>query len=154
MLSVGCKDCVHCFACVGLDGAEFCILNERHSRRDYQARVAELRAALEARASKGWRPAWFAEVPDDARASASPPSPPRDPDAPTTAARREEAASPRAVTTSASRPSPPADRIATGAARSEASESGGPSVTRAARPAVADATGRSSVLSGRRPPRG
>ena len=62
-LCVGCEDCVHCFGCVGISGAEFCILNEKLSRKDYQAKVAELRAALDRRMAGGWLPPWLEDEP-------------------------------------------------------------------------------------------
>jgi hypothetical protein len=65
-LCVGCEECVHCFACVGLAGAEFCILNEKLSRKDYQARVAELKGALERRLADGWLPPWLQDEPEPA----------------------------------------------------------------------------------------
>ena len=43
---VDCEECTHCLACVGLSGAEFCVLNERFSRREYFEMLAELRALL------------------------------------------------------------------------------------------------------------
>ncbi|HWB77572.1 MAG TPA: hypothetical protein VG755_21550 [Nannocystaceae bacterium] len=85
-LCVGCEDCVHCFGCVGISGAEFCVLNEKLSRKDYQAKVAELRAALDRRMAEGWLPPWLEDDPsaldeladfDDLDGIAAPP--PRDP---------------------------------------------------------------------------
>jgi hypothetical protein len=76
-LCVGCEDCVHCFGCVGLSGAEFCILNEKHSRKDYQARIGELRAQLERRIAQGWLPPWLEDEPAAASAPVLPePAPP------------------------------------------------------------------------------
>ncbi len=49
---------MQCFACVGLEQAEFCILNESLPRKAYFSRVAELRGALEERIAAGWRPPW------------------------------------------------------------------------------------------------
>ena len=57
-LCLDCEGCVQCFACVGLTGAEFCILNEKLPRKAYFSRVAALRAALEERVTTGWRPPW------------------------------------------------------------------------------------------------
>jgi hypothetical protein len=64
-LCIGCEQSVHCFACVALQGGEFCILNEKLSRKDYNARVAELRIALERRLATGWRPTWLRDDEDD-----------------------------------------------------------------------------------------
>jgi hypothetical protein len=66
-LCVGCAECVHCFGCVGLSGAEFCILNEKLARKDYQARIGELRTLLERRMSQGWLPPWLGDEPEPAR---------------------------------------------------------------------------------------
>ncbi len=60
-LCVGCEQCVHCFGCVALSGGEFCILNEKVGRKEYQARIAEIRVALERRLSTGWRPSWLGD---------------------------------------------------------------------------------------------
>lgn len=60
-LCVGCEQCVHCFGCVALSGGEFCILNEKVGRKEYQARIAEIRIALERRLSTGWRPSWLGD---------------------------------------------------------------------------------------------
>jgi len=169
-LSVGCEECVHCFACVGLSGAEFCVLNERYSRRDYQAKLAELKAALEPRLAEGWRPAWWRDEDDDvprevveeAESVPEPVAEPqpadedaREPDAPTGGHRAEEAVAPRALdsvrvtSAAAPRPTSPDDAHAT--------SPGGPSVTRAHRPPAAPPAAASppaSVLTGRRPQRG
>ncbi|MBC8067539.1 MAG: hypothetical protein IAG13_04325 [Deltaproteobacteria bacterium] len=75
-LCVGCEDCVHCFGCVGLSGAEFCILNEKHSRKDYQARIGELRTLLEGRIAEGWLPPWMDDEPS---AASAPPEPEPEP---------------------------------------------------------------------------
>ena len=48
ILCLACVDSSHCFACVGLSGEEFCVLNQRLSRKDYFRVVAALRAQLEA----------------------------------------------------------------------------------------------------------
>jgi len=50
---------------VGLSGGEFCILNEKLDRKDYQAKLAELRVALERRLAAGWRPGWLRDDDDD-----------------------------------------------------------------------------------------
>jgi hypothetical protein len=55
-----CEDCVQCFGCVGLSGEEFCVLNEKLSRKEYFARVKALRAELDAWVRGGWRPPWVA----------------------------------------------------------------------------------------------
>jgi hypothetical protein len=168
VLSVGCDECVHCFGCVGLANAEFCVLNEQYNRRDYQAKVAELRAILDARLSTGWRPAFLLDEAEreagDAPAAeavaevvaevvaepvAEPVAPEREPDAPTGGRRVEEAAAPRASSSDEGR------------ALTAAPEHGGPSLTRAGRPAAVrpsatptmPAPGPASVLTGRRPPR-
>ncbi|MEM6990375.1 MAG: hypothetical protein AAF721_07760 [Myxococcota bacterium] len=57
-LCVDCEDCVQCFGCVGLVGEEFCILNEKLPRKEYFARVKELRAELDLRVRQGWSPPW------------------------------------------------------------------------------------------------
>jgi len=57
-LCYGCVDSVHCFACVGLSGAEFCILNEKYPRSEYFRRVAGLREQIEHRVRAGWRVPW------------------------------------------------------------------------------------------------
>jgi len=59
VLSYECRKCIHCFGCVGLTGQEFCILNEKYSRRDYFEAVARLKAALDAKSLNGWSPPWF-----------------------------------------------------------------------------------------------
>lgn len=173
VLSVGCESCVHCFACVGLANAEFCVLNEQYSRRDYQARLAELRPVLDARMSKGWRPTFLRDDEDEPAAEHDSE---REPDAPTWGRRVEEAASPRASTheRASTGPAPAEERVhepgrslATGRPPPAPAEdtavhekSGGPSVTRAGRPAPPAGTPPepaatpASVLTGRRPPRG
>jgi len=57
-LCLDCEDCVQCFGCVGLRGEEFCILNEKHERKVYFAKVKELRAELDRRVREGWQPPW------------------------------------------------------------------------------------------------
>jgi hypothetical protein len=42
-------DCDYCFGCVGLNGAEFLILNEPYSRQDYFEITGQLRKQLAAR---------------------------------------------------------------------------------------------------------
>lgn len=68
LLCYDCEASVHCFACVGLSGEEFCVLNERLSRRDYFAKVSRLRAELDAQALAGWVAPWQDPAP------ASPPT--------------------------------------------------------------------------------
>ncbi|HET6586090.1 MAG TPA: hypothetical protein VFG69_21680 [Nannocystaceae bacterium] len=170
VLSVGCEECVHCFGCVGLAKAEFCVLNEQYSRRDYQAKVTELRAILDARLSKGWTPAFLIdegerEAVDESATSAEPEPPPREPDAPTGGNRIEEAAAPRASSSDEGRAITAGRAPRPNETRAVAAESTGPSVTRAGRPAAArpsatpttpaqaPASVPASVLTGRRPPR-
>jgi hypothetical protein len=47
VLCVDCVGCTQCFACVGLKNEEFCILNQRYSRRDYFSAVQALKRRLE-----------------------------------------------------------------------------------------------------------
>ncbi len=61
-LCYDCEGCVHCFACVGLEGEEFCVLNEKLSRREYFAKVARLKAELDVLATEGWCPPWQEEA--------------------------------------------------------------------------------------------
>lgn len=58
-LCLDCEDCVQCFACVGLVAEEFCILNEKLTRKEYFAKVKELRSELDQRVRVGWRPPWL-----------------------------------------------------------------------------------------------
>ncbi len=156
VLSVGCEECVHCFGCVGLAKGEFCVLNEPHSRRDYQTKVTELRAILDARLAKGWRPPWLVDEPsedeqadDDEVDEGSV----REPDAPTAGRHIEEGAAPRAST----RDTAPSVTTASPPTPEPTLDRGGPSVTRAGRPAPAipapAPAGTASVLTGRRPAR-
>lgn len=62
-LCLDCEECVQCFGCVGLSGEEFCILNEKLSRKEYFARVKDLRRQLELRTRAGWLPPWLDEPP-------------------------------------------------------------------------------------------
>lgn len=55
-LCIDCEECVQCFACVGLSGEEFCLLNERYSRKEYFELAGKLREALDERMATGWRP--------------------------------------------------------------------------------------------------
>jgi hypothetical protein len=47
VLCVDCIGCTQCFACVGLKNEEFCILNQRYSRKDYFPAVQALKKRLE-----------------------------------------------------------------------------------------------------------
>lgn len=47
VLCVDCTGCTQCFACVGLKNEEFCILNQRYSRKDYFPAVQALKKRLE-----------------------------------------------------------------------------------------------------------
>ncbi|MCY0988388.1 hypothetical protein OV203_14745 [Nannocystis sp. ILAH1] len=47
VLCVDCTGCTQCFACVGLKNEEFCVLNQRYSRKDYFPAVQALRRRLE-----------------------------------------------------------------------------------------------------------
>ncbi|MEE9382359.1 MAG: hypothetical protein V3V08_02980 [Nannocystaceae bacterium] len=51
-----CADCVHCLACVGIEGAEFCVLNEPYSRERYFALLKEISLEVESRVRTGWYP--------------------------------------------------------------------------------------------------
>jgi len=55
-LCVGCTDCVHCLGCVGLEGAEFYVLNEKRSRKEYFAVLRQVQELMQARMVAGWRP--------------------------------------------------------------------------------------------------
>ncbi len=58
MLCVDCRDCTYCLGCVGLQGAEFHVLNQPVERKQYFALVKELKDVLEARAAEGFRPSF------------------------------------------------------------------------------------------------
>lgn len=47
VLCVDCFGCTQCFGCVGLKNEEFCILNQRYSRKDYFPAVQALKKRLE-----------------------------------------------------------------------------------------------------------
>jgi hypothetical protein len=47
VLCLACSRCEQCFACVGLQGESYCILNQRYSRKDYFIIVQGLRKRLE-----------------------------------------------------------------------------------------------------------
>lgn len=53
VLCLDCSSCTQCFACVGLRGQEFCILNQRYSRRDYFPLVQALKKKLEEAIASG-----------------------------------------------------------------------------------------------------
>jgi hypothetical protein len=55
-LCVACSDCVHCLACVGLSGAEFYVLNERRTRKEYFALLRQVQELMQIRMAAGWRP--------------------------------------------------------------------------------------------------
>ena len=44
--SIDCKKCTHCFACTGLQNAEYCILNKQYSKEDYYKTVAHIIAQM------------------------------------------------------------------------------------------------------------
>ena len=145
-LCVGCESCVHCFACVAMQGGEFCILNEKVGRKEYQTRVAELRALLERRLAERWRPEWL-----------------RDEEEPVEAPIEVEA--PRIVepVREPVRVEPPREEITVKRAApvrepgtvEPTTRAGGPSVTRGTRPSRGtEPSVRSSVVAARRPPRG
>lgn len=47
VLCLDCSGCTQCFACVGLKGEEFCVLNQRYTRKDYFPVVQALKKRLE-----------------------------------------------------------------------------------------------------------
>lgn len=47
VLCVDCTGCTQCFACIGLKNEEFCVLNQRYSRKDYFPAVQALKKRLE-----------------------------------------------------------------------------------------------------------
>ncbi len=47
VLCLDCTGCTQCFACVGLKGEEFCVLNQRYTRKDYFPVVQALKKRLE-----------------------------------------------------------------------------------------------------------
>jgi hypothetical protein len=55
-LCVSCTDCVHCLACVGLEGAEFYVLNEKRTRKEYFALLRQVQELMAGRMNGGWRP--------------------------------------------------------------------------------------------------
>ena len=56
VLCVNCKDCTHCLGCAGLEGAEYCVLNEKVGKKRFNQILKQVRAELERRAAAGWRP--------------------------------------------------------------------------------------------------
>jgi hypothetical protein len=40
--SIDCKKCLHCFACTGLQNAQYCILNKKYSKEDYYKTVEHI----------------------------------------------------------------------------------------------------------------
>jgi hypothetical protein len=57
-LCFDCEDCVQCFGCVGLQGAEFHVLNQPVARSEYFETVRRLRRELDERRAAGFRPAY------------------------------------------------------------------------------------------------
>jgi hypothetical protein len=55
-LCVDCKDCVHCLGCVGLEGAEFYVLNQKRTRKEYFALLRQVQELMQERMEVGWRP--------------------------------------------------------------------------------------------------
>jgi hypothetical protein len=55
-LCVNCTDCVHCLGCVGLEGAEFYVLNEKRTRKEYFALLRQVQELMRDRMEAGWRP--------------------------------------------------------------------------------------------------
>ena len=55
-LCVDCLSCTYCLGCVGLEGAEFYVLNEPVSRSQYFKLAKAVGAEMEVRAHLGWRP--------------------------------------------------------------------------------------------------
>jgi hypothetical protein len=152
-LCIGCESCVHCFACVAMQGGEFCILNEKVGRKEYQARVSELRAAIERRLAEGWRPDWLRD--EDVPSEEPELEPEPEPELELAPVRVEpvrvepDVPQPRADEITVKRPAPvrePEPAVTTRA--------GSPSVTRGARPQRGGDSGRQSVVAARRPPRG
>lgn len=47
LLCLACVRCEQCFACVGLEGESYCVLNKRYSRKDYFQLTQALRRRLE-----------------------------------------------------------------------------------------------------------
>ena len=64
-LCLDCDNCIQCFGCVGLSGAEFHILNEPFKRGAYFKKVAELSKLLDAKLTQGWMPPWAEDAPDE-----------------------------------------------------------------------------------------
>ncbi len=55
-LCVDCTNCVHCLGCVGLAGAEFYVLNEKRTRKEYFALLRQIQELMQPRMEVGWRP--------------------------------------------------------------------------------------------------
>lgn len=55
-LCVDCKECTHCLGCVGLEGAEFYVLNQKRSRKEYFALLRQVQELMRVRVDVGWRP--------------------------------------------------------------------------------------------------
>jgi hypothetical protein len=55
-LCVDCTDCIHCLGCVGLKGAEFYVLNQKRSRKEYFTLLRQVQELLRVRYDVGWRP--------------------------------------------------------------------------------------------------
>lgn len=56
VLCIECKDSVHCLGCVGLEGGEYCVLNEPVGKKRFFEVLNRVRDELERRAGDGWRP--------------------------------------------------------------------------------------------------
>ena len=50
---IDCTESANCFGCVGLNGAEYCILNQPYTKQAYVETVKKIRAALEATSQWG-----------------------------------------------------------------------------------------------------
>ena len=48
--------CVYCLACVGLEGAEYHVLNKKVSKKEFYRLLNRMREELDARVEGGWRP--------------------------------------------------------------------------------------------------
>jgi hypothetical protein len=55
-LCIDCTDCTHCLGCVGLKGAEFHVLNQKRSRKEYFTLLRQVQELLRVRHDVGWRP--------------------------------------------------------------------------------------------------
>jgi hypothetical protein len=45
---VDCRNCVNCFACIGLLNKQYCILNEQYSKEEYEKRIKEFSGSYKA----------------------------------------------------------------------------------------------------------